>query len=83
MMTGAKIENVSDGKFKNYRHCLAAIQCNPAQTEIFFGQFEYCPGLELLYEILECFFDEQMVDQIQFKQWTTDQVNIEDKDSDC
>ena len=68
MMIGARIDNISDGKFKTYHHCLAAIQCNPPRIECFLGHCKYCPGVDDLREDLERCFDEQMIDQIQFRQ---------------
>ena len=37
MFTGANLDHVTSGEFKHYRHCLAAIQCNPPRVECFLG----------------------------------------------
>ncbi|CAJ1061238.1 uncharacterized protein LOC119727986 [Xyrichtys novacula] len=78
MFTGCKSDSVTKGEFKHYRHCLAAIQCNPPRIECFFGKCLQCPGTDRLREKLERNMQEDMIAQIQYKQWTsTDRSNLE------
>ena len=68
MMLDAKLAIIPGGQFSHYRHCLSAIQCNPPHTECYLGQCEECPGADKLEKTLDHFFDDQMIDQIQYKQ---------------
>src|SRR5688572_21800957 len=70
MFIGAKLPTVTDGYFMQYQHCLTAIQCNPPHIQCFLGNCDDCPGIERLLNILEYYFDKQVIDQVQFKQWT-------------
>jgi len=78
MFQGAKLETICE-KY-GYRNCLAETQCNPPRIECHLGNCKECPGIELLQSRLEQHFDEQMIDQIQYKQWTTtDRATLETK----
>jgi hypothetical protein len=80
MMIGAKLDQITAGRFKHYRHCLASIQCNPPRIECFLGQCENCPGVDVLHEELERSFDEFLVDQVEYRKWTTtDRSTLETK----
>uniref|UniRef100_UPI00358EEC48 uncharacterized protein n=1 Tax=Myxine glutinosa TaxID=7769 RepID=UPI00358EEC48 len=80
MFTGAKLDSVTGGEFKDYSHCLAAIQCNPPRIECFFGKCSECPGMAGLQDKLETYMQDNMIDQVQYKQWTsTDRSNLETK----
>jgi len=80
MFLGAKLPIITGGQYLHYQHCLAAIQCNPPRIQCFLGNCDECPGIEKLQKILECYFDQQMIDQVQFKQWTTtDRSSLETK----
>jgi hypothetical protein len=78
MFLGAKLATLTEGNLKHYQHCLAAIQCNPPRVQCFMGQCDECPGLSTLQERVERLFDEQSIDQVEYKQWTmTDRSNLE------
>jgi len=80
MFIGAKLSNVTDGQFLQYQHCLAAIQCNPPRIQCFLGRCDDCPGTDKVQNILEACFDQKMIDEVQFKQWTTtDRSTLETK----
>ena len=55
MFTGAKLDSVTGGEFKLYRHCLAAIQCNPPRIDCFLSRCEECPGIGGLHDKLETY----------------------------
>jgi hypothetical protein len=78
MFQGAKLERMCEGY--SYHDRLAQIQCNPLGVKCFLGLCEECPGVEKLQEALEAYFDEQMIDQVEYKQWTTtDRSTLETK----
>ena len=57
MMAGGKIESLTDGSYKHYRHCLAAMQCNLPNIDCHFGNCNQCPGTEPLHKSLQAAFD--------------------------
>ena len=71
MMAGGKIESPTDGSFNHYRHCLAAMQCDPPNIDCHFYNCNQCPGTEPLHKSLQAAFDEHSIDTVEFKQWTT------------
>jgi len=78
MFEGAKLERVCENY--TYHNSLAEIQCNPPRVQCFVGACEECPGLDKLQAKLAAHFDEQMIDRIEFKQWTTtDRSTLETK----
>eukprot|EP00731_Ephydatia_muelleri_P034712 Em0073g9a len=80
MMVGSKLEILTGGKFKHYRHCLAAMQCNPPNVGCYFGECELCPGTEPLHTCLQDAMDRNDVDAVEFQQWTTtDRATLETK----
>jgi hypothetical protein len=78
MFQGAKLEKVGDRY--SYHNCLAEILCNPARVQCFLGSCTECPGTEQLQNRLEQHLDEQMIERIEYKQWTTtDRATLETK----
>ncbi|CAM1301229.1 Uncharacterised protein r2_g1101 [Pycnogonum litorale] len=55
----------------NYRHCLAAIQCNPEQIKCHLGKCDQCPGTDELKNKLFFVYDTKSVDEINYKQWSS------------
>ena len=61
-----------------YHHCLARIMCNPPLPKCFLGGCEACPGITKLKDDLIALLDENDMDQIVYKQWTsTDRSTLE------
>ena len=54
-----------------YHHCSARIMCNPPLPKCFLGGCEACPGVTMLKEDLTILLDENDMDQIVYKQWTS------------
>ncbi|KAL5459789.1 hypothetical protein EMCRGX_G033165 [Ephydatia muelleri] len=78
MMAGGKIESLTDGLYKHYRHCLAAMHCNPPNIDCHFGNCNQCTGTEPLHKSLQAAFDKHSIDTVEFKQWTsTDRATLE------
>ena len=53
MFIGSKIATLSDGAFLHYRHCLAAIQCNPPSINCYLSKCKQCPGVAVLNQKLQ------------------------------
>ena len=83
MMTDSRIAELptSDNaapQLLHYRHCLAAMQCNPPREACFLDECSECPGSDPLKERLLHDFDSKGIDEVEFKQWTsTDRSNLE------
>ena len=61
-----------------YHHCLARIMCNPSHPRCYLGECDACPGMDTLKQELLIQLDENVVDQIIYKQWvSTDRSTLE------
>ena len=82
MMTDSRIAELptSDNtapQLLHYRHCLAAMQCNPPREACFQDECSECPGSEPPKVRLHD-FDSKGIDEVEFKQWiSTDRSNLE------
>ena len=56
---------------KHYSHAIAKTMCNPSLPSCHLGDCTECPGKEPLREIPERCFNEEEIEEIEFKQWTT------------
>lgn len=91
MMAGSRLESLTQGEIKHYRHCLAAMQCNPPSIECFLGNCNrcigcflgncnQCPGAEPLCAGLQAVTDGNEIDTVEIWQWTTtDRATLETK----
>ena len=80
MMAGSMLESLTQGEIKHFRHCLAAMQCNPPNIECFLGNCNQCPGAEPLRARLQAVTDENEIDTVEIRQWTTtDRATLETK----
>ena len=78
MMTGGRLEALTQGEFKHYSDCLAFIQCEPPTADCANGICEECRGTEPLLEELRAVMEENAVDTVQYSQWiNTDRANLE------
>ena len=78
MFIGSKLATLSDGAFLHYRHCLTAIQCNPPSIKCYLSKCKQYPGIAILNQKLLDIMEEKMVDNIEYKQWTsTDRSTME------
>ena len=63
---------------KHHSHAIAKTMCNPSLPSSYLGNCTECPGKDLLREMLERCFNEEEIDKIEFKQWTTtDRSNLQ------
>ena len=74
MMVGAKLGKLTENDdipLVHYNHCLAQLRCNPPRCECFLQQCDECGDTSSLSERLQTTFDNQVIEQIEFKKWTT------------
>ena len=81
MMIGGNIFSLTameDPPLQTYDHCLAQIICNPPLPDCYLNRCPYCPGIATLKEKLKKLMDENLVDNIIYKQWvSTDRSTLE------
>lgn len=78
MMENAKLNTVTNGSLKSYKHCIAQMLCNPSTINCNMGNCEYCPGETVVRETLEASFEENLIERVQFRQWVSvDRCNLE------
>ena len=81
MMIGGNIFSltaVEDPPLQTYDHCLAQIICNPPLPDCYLNRCPLCPGIATLKEKLKKLMDENLVDNIIYKQWvSTDRSTLE------
>ena len=77
MFIGSKLSILSHKNFTHYRHCLAAIMCNPPSRDCYMSTCTQCPGTDQLHEKLQATLDTNAVDSVQYQQWTnTDRSSL-------
>lgn len=74
MFVAIKLEQLTGGTMKHYRHCLAAMQCNPPSVGCYFGKCNQCRGGS---SSLQAVMDENAIDTVELRQWTTDRASLE------
>ena len=80
MYMGSNLKSLSGGEIPDYKTCLAALRCSPATTECYLGNCSECPGSEKLREAVLNIMDANLIDTVEFRQWTTtDRANLETK----
>ena len=81
MMSNAMMETITAEEgvpLKRYGHALAMTMCNPALLSCHLGECIVCPGKEPLKDMLTRCFEENDVDEVEFKQWvSTDRSKLE------
>ena len=70
MLNGMKLHEATTRGLTSYHTCLAKMMCNPPLPICYFGECEYCPGIEKLRETFVMLLDEYLIDSITYKQWT-------------
>lgn len=75
MMSSIGFSSISwDGDsspLKSYHSCLAKIMCNPPSQECWMNECKQCPGVEPLHDALVNQFEDNLVDEVTYKQWIT------------
>ena len=73
MLEGVKIQRLSqsqDPQLTNYHCCIAQLVCNLALPRCYQRECDFCPGIHGLKECLVKRLDENLIDEVPFKQWT-------------
>ena len=74
MMLGAKLPDLtaqSEFPLTSYHHCLSQMICNPPQPGCYLGTCKFCPGTTKLTDDIVATMDDNMIDNIVFKQWVS------------
>lgn len=75
MIAGGNLHKItlpgSDNPLKTYKECIAKIMCNPPTQSCFLNECAYCPKIDDFKEALMEYFEENMVENITYKQWIT------------
>ena len=72
MYLGARLSEMfaaNSVSLPTYHHCLAKILCNPPLPICYLGQCTICPGISKFKDDLVTLLDENLNDDITFKQW--------------
>lgn len=80
MIDGAGLSKLTADSLKlaTYKDSLSRIICNIPTTNCFLQQCVECPGCDILIEQLRDLFQENMIDQIIYRQWVTvDRTSLE------
>ena len=74
MFLGARLSEViapESISLPTYHHCLAKILCNPPLPTCYLGECAFCPGMSKFRDDLTTLLDENLIDNITFKQWVS------------
>ena len=74
MIQGVKLSDLSASGITNlasYQHCLSQILCNPPSPSCYLGSCSACPGIDTLRSELIALLDENLIDNVMFKQWVS------------
>ena len=81
MFLGAKLSEITAPEsifLPTYKHCLAKIICNPPLPTCYLGECSSCPGITKFKNDLTTLLDENLIDDITFKQWiSVDRTTLE------
>ena len=73
MFSGARLSEIATPgvNLSTYHHCLANIVCNPPLPICYLGECTSCPGISKLRDNLITYLDENLIDNVTFKQWVS------------
>ena len=74
MIQGMKLSDFSASgitSLSSYQHCLTKILCNPPSPGCYLGSCGACPGIDMLRDDLFSLLDENLIDNVMFKQWVS------------
>ena len=81
MITNARMASITSNEevpLVHYSHALAKMMCNPSLPLCNLGSCPFCPGKKPLQEMLTECFEQEGVDEVQYRQWTaTDRSNMD------
>ena len=74
MMVGAKLPDLTRHttvSLETYHSCLAQMICNPPLPSCYLGSCRFCPGNSRLKDQLLTTMEENMIDEVVYKQWVS------------
>ena len=74
MFSGARLSEViapESISLPTYHHCLAKILCNPPLPTCYLEECEFCPGISKFRDDITTHLDENLIDNVTFKQWVS------------
>lgn len=75
MIAGANLNKLMifeyDQPLKTYKDCLPKLMCTPPNKSCFLNECDYCPEVSMFKEALLTAFEEDMIENITYKQWVT------------
>lgn len=78
MIENARLGTLTNGNFSTYKHFLSQILCNPPSIDCNMGNCNSCPGTNQITDTLENVFEENMIENISFRQWiAVDRCSLE------
>lgn len=78
MIENARLGKLSNEEFSSYKHFLAKILCNPPSIDCNMGNCNSCPATEEIKIMFEQIFEDNMIENVTFRQWVTvDRCNLE------
>ena len=87
MIIGARLPFLyKDGEMQldTYHSCLAQLICNPPFPRCYLGYCQCCPGISKLKNYLQKLLEENMIDEIVYKQWiSVDRSSLESICNTC
>lgn len=73
LIEGANIKSVTantEEVISDYHDCFKKMVCDSPSTNCYMGSCSECPGVENLIEYLETAFEDKLIDDVTYKQWT-------------
>ena len=64
-----KQEHLIDSSMQSYRDMLKKYVCDESTDRCYFNQCNECPGSEWMEELFKQTFEENLIDEVKFKQW--------------
>lgn len=78
MIENSQLGKLTNGEFATYKNFLAKVLCNPPSIDCIMGDCTSCPGTDELKNTLENVLEENMIENVTFRQWVTvDRCNLE------
>lgn len=71
MVDAINLGGLTQGSLKTYQECLNAVVCADPTSSCYLDECTECPGLQPLADILENYFDEASIAEVEYRSWTT------------
>ena len=64
----------SSSRIESYKNIIHMVLCKEEEEKCFLGQCSSCPNIQKVTDVLQAAFDDNFIDDIQYKQWTTTDI---------